>query len=342
LLGGGLLGRLLLAPGLRESRSPLALLDGQGIHLYLPEPTLNSRNQSCTFSLRRSSQSIGYRRALKYTRRPIYGASPAASDSGPSCSSVYIASLASITTAPIRIIRVIPSTPRSRRRHGRPRFSRGDTQNLDPVAGVEDQCANHRSCHRYREPSRPTGNTENPDPAGNTQNPDYPGKNTQNLDPLVGIEYTEPRPSCRQYAEQSLPPVRRTQSLPLAIRRTKVLPLAQSTQSPAPHVGNTQNPAIPATSLSPTGDFMLINDDWASHDLTIDEKWAAFTKKVRELSGDKIDVATLVKPSGPSNSVLTTQWHFPTWVTESPFYGSVMDDTNSSLRDQSSTCIVGS
>ncbi|RTE82847.1 hypothetical protein BHE90_002624 [Fusarium euwallaceae] len=96
----------------------------------------------------------------------------------------------------------------------------------------------------------------------------------------------------------------------------------------------TWSPDWRPVSLSPTGDFMLINDDWASHDLTIDEKWAAFTKKVRELSGDKIDVATLVKPSGPSKAVLTTQWHFPTWVTESPLYGSTMDHTNPSLRAQ--------
>ncbi|KAJ4311783.1 hypothetical protein N0V84_010278 [Fusarium piperis] len=87
-------------------------------------------------------------------------------------------------------------------------------------------------------------------------------------------------------------------------------------------------------SLSPTGDFLLINDDWASHDLSIDEKWAAFTQKVKELSGDKIEISSLVKPSGPLNAVLTTQWHFPTWVTESPFYGSTMDHTNPSLRAQ--------
>ncbi|RSM11864.1 hypothetical protein CEP52_002745 [Fusarium oligoseptatum] len=273
------------------------------------------------------TQSIGRWRALKYTRHPIYGASPAANFR------FGIIILASITTVPIRIIRVIPSTPRSRRRHGEPRFSRGSTHNLDPVAGVEDQCANHRSSRWYREPSHSTGNTENPDPAGNAQSPDYPGKNTQSPDPLVGNTQNspsrrdaEPSHSHWQYAEPKFSRwhrARRAQLLTSATRRTQPFP-------PRP------------ASLSPTGDFMLINDDWASHDLTIDEKWAAFTKKVRELSGDKIDVSTLVKPSGPSNSVLTTQWHFPTWVTESPFYGSVMDDTNSSLRDQSSTCIVGS
>ncbi|KAL2692025.1 hypothetical protein Neosp_002423 [[Neocosmospora] mangrovei] len=57
-------------------------------------------------------------------------------------------------------------------------------------------------------------------------------------------------------------------------------------------------------SLSPTGDFITMNDDWASHDLSIDEKWAAFTKKVGELSDDKIEISTLVKPSGPSSAVI--------------------------------------
>ncbi|RSL47830.1 hypothetical protein CEP53_009783 [Fusarium sp. AF-6] len=306
-----------------------------GIHLYLPEPKLNSRNQPCTFSLRRSSQSIGCWGALKYTRHPIYGTSPAASDSGLSYSSVYIAPLASIITAPIRIIRAIPSTPRSRQQHGEPRFSRGSTHNLDPVAGVEDQCANHRSSRWYREPSHSTGNTENPDPAGNAQNPDNPGKNTQSPDPLVGNTQNPVTPTGNTQNQDS--PAGTEHAEPSSsLRRTQSLPLKEFLQKCI------WSPDWRPASLSPTGDFMLINDDWASHDLTIDEKWAAFTKKVRELSGDKIDVATLVKASGPSNSVLATEWHFPTWVTESPFYGSVMDDTNSSLRDQSSTCIGGS
>jgi hypothetical protein len=48
---------------------------------------------------------------------------------------------------------------------------------------------------------------------------------------------------------------------------------------------------------------MLIKYGWKSHNLSIDEKWAAFTQKVRELSGDKIEILTLVKPSGPLNTL---------------------------------------
>ena len=48
---------------------------------------------------------------------------------------------------------------------------------------------------------------------------------------------------------------------------------------------------------------MLIKDDWASHDISIEEKWSAFTQKVRELSGDKTEIPTLVKPSRPLNTL---------------------------------------
>ncbi|RMJ02308.1 hypothetical protein CDV36_015422 [Fusarium kuroshium] len=222
--------------------------------------------------------------------------------------------------------------------------SKISAQTIDLTAGIENPVT-PPAIRRTQIIPRRTRRTWILSLALNTQSPDPPVGNTQNN---PSRRYAEPSHSHWQYAEPRFSrwhKARRAQLLTSATRRTQPFPPVRRAQSlPLKEFLQkcTWSPDWRPASPSPTGDFMLINDDWASHDLTIDEKWAAFTKKVRELSGDKIDVATLVKPSGPSNSVLTTQWHFPTWVTESPFYGSVMDDTNSSLRDQSSTCIVGS
>ncbi|RSL67774.1 hypothetical protein CEP54_003119 [Fusarium duplospermum] len=78
---------------------------------------------------------------------------------------------------------------------------------------------------------------------------------------------------------------RRTQ-IPSAYR-TQSLPLKEFLQK------CTWSPDWRLASLSPTGDFMLINDDWASHDLSSDKKWAAFNPEAQELSGDKIELLTL-------------------------------------------------
>ncbi|RSL90517.1 hypothetical protein CEP51_000674 [Fusarium floridanum] len=88
------------------------------------------------------------------------------------------------------------------------------------------------------------------------------------------------------------------------------------------------------TSLNPIGDFSYLNSGWASHDLDIDAKWEDLAQRIVELSGSKIDIRTLVKPSGPLKAVLTAQWHFPTWVTQHPLHGMTMDNSNPSMRAQ--------
>ncbi|KAF4448652.1 hypothetical protein F53441_7961 [Fusarium austroafricanum] len=95
-----------------------------------------------------------------------------------------------------------------------------------------------------------------------------------------------------------------------------------------------QNQLWRPTSLRPIGDFLHVHGDWANHDSEIDSKWIQLCNRIVELSGGKIDMKTLVKPFGPLNAVLTTQWHFPTWFTQHPLYGMTMDDTNPSLRAQ--------
>ncbi|KAM0241214.1 hypothetical protein ACHAPO_002017 [Fusarium lateritium] len=88
------------------------------------------------------------------------------------------------------------------------------------------------------------------------------------------------------------------------------------------------------TSLNPIRDFVYASGNWASHDREIDRAWEKFSNRIVELSGGKIDIRTLSKPSGPFGAVLTTQWHYPTWTTSRPMYGMTMDHTNASLRAQ--------
>ncbi|SPJ75397.1 uncharacterized protein FTOL_05128 [Fusarium torulosum] len=75
-------------------------------------------------------------------------------------------------------------------------------------------------------------------------------------------------------------------------------------------------------------------DTWATHDAQIDTEWDRFAAEIVDLSQNNIVLASLSKPSGPLNAVLTMNWHFPTWSTQAPFWSHVMDPTNPSLRAQ--------
>jgi hypothetical protein len=75
-------------------------------------------------------------------------------------------------------------------------------------------------------------------------------------------------------------------------------------------------------------------EDWDSHDIDIDKKWDILADELVNLSNGALCREFLTKPSGPSKAALTCIWHYPTWYTNSPAWGHVMDRTNPSLRAQ--------
>ncbi|KAG9252111.1 uncharacterized protein F5Z01DRAFT_691279 [Emericellopsis atlantica] len=82
-------------------------------------------------------------------------------------------------------------------------------------------------------------------------------------------------------------------------------------------------------------ELLTSENQWVSVDKALDVEWAAFCDKISALSEGHVQPATMTKPSGRRASVLTVNWHYPTWRTRKAHFGCVLDSTNPSMRAQS-------